>query len=259
MSIDFEEISKKINTNIIGKPLYVYESVTSTNDVIRRLEHENGLTVIAKSQTNGRGRLGRSWASDEGGIYMSFMLTPPFEVSEIPVITVLAGLSVCLTIERYVPCGIKWPNDIVIDGKKVCGILAQGISTEGKTDAVIVGIGVNANTKNFTGDIEKTATSIGIECNKTINENDIICDILVNFEKLYFNTDKEKIMDIFKEKCITLNSDVTVHFHSEKEDIKGVCTGLLPDASIEVTKENGERIYVSSGEVSVRGIYGYAK
>ncbi len=259
MAIDFEIISKKLNTNCIGKPLYVYESVSSTNDVIRRFERENGLTVIAKSQTNGRGRLGRSWTSDEGGIYMSFMITPPFEIEEIPVITIIAGLSVCLSIEKFVPCRIKWPNDIVINGKKVCGILAQGISSEGKTDAVIVGIGVNANTKSFSGDIENTATSIVIECEKDVDENTLICDILENFEKLYYITDKAKVMDIFKQKCITLNSEVTVHFHSGKDDIKGVCTDILPDASLEVTTDKGEKICVSSGEVSVRGIYGYAK
>lgn len=259
MAIDFETISKKLNTNCIGKPLRVYESVSSTNDVIREFERKNGLTVIAKSQTNGRGRLGRSWASGGGGIYLSFMLTPPFEVADIPVITIIAGASVCLAIERYVQCGIKWPNDIVINGKKVCGILAQGISTEGKTDAVIVGIGVNANTMAFSGDIENTATSIGFECGKAIDENALICGILESFEKLYYSNDKAKVMDIFKRKCITLNSEVTVHFHSGKEDIKGICTDILPDASLEVTTKANEKIYVSSGEVSVRGIYGYAK
>ena len=259
MAIDFETISKKLNTNCIGKPLHVYESVSSTNDVIREFERENGLTVIAKSQTNGRGRLGRSWASGDGGIYLSFMLTRPFEVADIPVITIIAGISVCLAIERYVPCHIKWPNDIVINGKKVCGILAQGISTDGKTDAVIVGIGINANTNAFSGDIENTATSINLECKKDIDENALICDILENFECLYYSTDKNAVMDIFKQKCITLNSEVTVHFHSGKGDIKGVCTDILPDASLEVTTNGGERIYVSSGEVSVRGIYGYAK
>lgn len=259
MPIDSKVISKKLNTNYLGKSLHVYESVTSTNDVIRDFPRENGLTIIAKSQTNGRGRLGRSWASDDGGIYMSFMLTPPFEVADAPVITIIAGLSVCMAIEKLIHCHIKWPNDIVINGKKVCGILAQGIASNGQTDTVIVGIGVNANTKEFASEIENTATSIGLECRKEIDENALICDILDNFENIYYNYDLTSIIDIFKEKCITLNSEVTVHFHSGKDDIKGVCTDILPDASLEVTTANGERICVSSGEVSVRGIYGYAK
>ena len=258
MSIDFEIISQKLNTNYLGKDLHVYECVSSTNDVIREFSHQNGLTVIAKSQTNGRGRLGRSWLSTGGGIYLSFMLTPPFKVLEAPIITIIAGVAVCLAIEKLAPCHIKWPNDIVINQKKVCGILVQGFASGGKTNGVIVGIGVNANTKDFADDIKNTATSINLECGRVIDENGLICDILENFEKLYHNTDKNLVMDIFKKKCITLNSEVAVHFHLRNGDIKGICTDILPDATLEVTTDNGEKIRVSSGEVSVRGIYGYA-
>ena len=258
MSIDFDIVSKKLNTQHIGKPLYVFDSVTSTNEVIKDYPCENGLTIASKSQTNGRGRLGRSWSSGDGGMYFSFMLTPPYKVDDVPFITIMSAVAVCNVLNKIVPCSIKWPNDIVINGKKVCGILTQSNVNNGEIEYIVVGIGINANVTEFPDAIINTATSLKIESEKEVNENNIFCDILENFENIYYNTNRKDILNMFKQNCATLGCEVTVHFHKGQRDVRGVCMDITEDASLVVKTDAGENITVSSGEVSVRGIYGYA-
>ncbi len=255
---DFSKINENyikshVKTQFMGKPLYIFDSVSSTFDKIADFPRTEGLTVIARHQTNGRGRLGRSWSSDEGGIYMSFNLTPPLSPEDASELTIPCALGVAKALHKYGDCKIKWPNDIVLNGKKICGILSTMGITDGKTDYVCVGIGINTNQTEFNG--LPNASSIRMLTGDMCDENQIICDILENIEKEYIS-DKKAVLEQYKNYCLTLGSVVTVHYCDDREDFSGECIDIT-DNGLLVVKSGEKTVYVSSGEVSVRGLYGY--
>jgi BirA family biotin operon repressor/biotin-[acetyl-CoA-carboxylase] ligase len=250
---DENHIKLNLETEFMGKPLYIFDTVSSTFDKIAEFPRTEGLTVIAHRQTNGRGRLGRSWSSDEGGIYMSFNLTPSLSPKDASELTIPCALGVAKALRRYGDCKIKWPNDIVLNGKKICGILSTMGISDGKTDYVCVGIGINTNQTEFS-DLPN-ASSIRILTGNMCNENQIICDILKNIEKEYIS-DKKSVLEQYKNYCLTLGSTVTVHYCDDREDFQGECIDIT-ESGLLVVKNDDNTIYVSSGEVSVRGLYGY--
>ena len=119
-------IKKKLDTIYIGKDFYFFEETSSTFDEVKKICLKNGSVICARRQTNGRGRLGRSWQSENGGIYFSVILKPEMETTEVHVMTALCAVGIQRAIESIIPCYIKWPNDIVTkNGKKICGILTR--------------------------------------------------------------------------------------------------------------------------------------
>ena len=253
LKADENYIKSHLDTQFMGKPLYLFDTVSSTFDKIAEFPRAEGLTVIARRQTNGRGRLGRNWASDDGGIYMSFNLTPSLSPKDASELTIPCALGVAKALESYGNCKIKWPNDIVLNGKKICGILSTMGITDGKTDYVCVGIGINTNQTEFI-DLPN-ASSIRILTGNKCDENHIICKILENIEKEY-TSDKKVILEQYKKHCLTLGSVVTVHYCDGREDFSGECIDIT-DSGLLVVKSGDNTVYVSSGEVSVRGLYGY--
>ncbi len=240
----------------LGSRLVYCDTVTSTFDTLAGLEPSEGLTVLAAHQTNGRGRLGRSWASNEGGIYFSFLLLPPIEAETAPFITLICALGVYRALSRYAKCGIKWPNDIVSDGKKLCGILTKTNLCESDIESVAVGIGVNANITSFAKELTN-ATSLKLICKKDIDENKLFAEIINEIDNAYYHMKRSEVLAEYKKACVNLLSEVAVHFKDGRETVRGTCTDILPDGSINV--DLGDKtINVNSGEVSVRGIYGYA-
>jgi BirA family biotin operon repressor/biotin-[acetyl-CoA-carboxylase] ligase len=238
---------------IIGKTVHYFDTLTSTFDAINDFEFFDGLTVACSKQTQGSGRLGRVWQSDEGGVYFTFALVPPFNDFEIPFITIVCALGVCNALNRLVPCQIKWPNDIVTHGKKLCGILTRNKICDGQIQAVLVGIGINVN-NSFSHDLPY-ATSVGIEKSKRINENLILRSVLDEIDALYSLKNSKKILDEYTKACVNLNKEVTVHYHNTEKEKSGICVSILPDGSMNVLTDDGI-INVHSGEVSVKGIYG---
>lgn len=242
-----------LDTDFLGKPLYVFESVSSTFDKISEYPRTNGLTVAAKVQTNGRGRLGRSWKSDCGGVYFSFNLLPKIPPSEVTFITVICALGTVKALSQYGDCRIKWPNDIVLNGKKICGILTTMSICEGETEFVCVGIGINANKTEFDG--LPNASSLINETGKQCDENKLISSVLKSIENEYARN-RDEVTEEYKKYCITLGSTVAVHYADGRENFVGKCTDITNDGALTVT--NGEKtVTVNSGEVSVRGLYGY--
>lgn len=259
-----ENISFSLNSNItslikknslIGKTAYFFDEVTSTFDKIKEYPRTEGLTVIAKKQSNGRGRLGRGWNSDEGGIYFSFNLTPFSSPKEATFATIVCALGTVKALKKYGDCYIKWPNDIVMNKKKICGILTTMSTSENKLEYICVGIGINVNQDFFDKDLPY-ASSIKLETGKMQDENKILCEILENIEKIYTTYTDEKTLSEYKKYCATIGSIVKVHYTDGRESFSGICTGIEKDGSLIVQKEN-ETVTVNSGEVSVRGLYGY--
>lgn len=246
-----------LDTEFIGQNIFYYNETDSTNNRAKE-EHTapDGSLFIAEIQNYGKGRLGRSWEAPAGvGIWMSLLLKPKLSPADVTQITLIAGLAVCRGLEHSAK--IKWPNDIVINGRKVCGILAEMSAEINMVNYVVCGIGINVNIPSFDGELAKKATSLLIETGKNHTRTQIIQRVLTEFEVLYIDflqNGLKNILPEYKALCITLNRDVQVIYKHETIIAKAV--DIDENGSLIVEKD-GERIIVSSGEVSVRGIYGY--
>lgn len=198
------EIKAGLKTNIIGKDIKYFEETESTNIIAREIAEsvEEGTVVIAESQTGGRGRLGRKWISPEGGIWLSIIIKPKIQPLYAPRITLLAGVSVAKTIRSFgLPAKIKWPNDVLINGKKVCGILTEIEAEIDLIDYCVVGIGIDANvdTDSFPEEIRESSTSLKKELGHDINRVELLQKLLSEFEALYLRFQKDGFPSILEE------------------------------------------------------------
>jgi len=234
-----------LRTRIIGKRILFVEDVQSTNDEARRLSslgEKEGTVVVAASQIKGRGRLGRRWISPPGGIYLSIILKPYISPSKFPVITLLSSVAVVRTIRGMtgLDTSVKWPNDVVICGKKVGGILCEAVK-----NTVIVGIGINLNTSIslFPSSLKKQVTSIRFELGANVDRDRVIKILLEEIDKLYrdfLHHKQDEIVSEWSGLCRTLGNMVRI------ETAKGTISGLA------------ERIG-GRGELLVRGYDGKIK
>ena len=234
----------------------LFDVLPSTSTYLKNLEQlSEGMAVFANAQTNGRGRRGKAWHSpDEGNIYLSVCFRPSFSVSNYPILSLLAGLAVARTLSETcgLNCGIKWPNDVVVNGKKICGILAE---LAGELDAesyCIVGIGINMTNTKFPDSVSTPATSVFIESNRNVPENSVAAALLKNLEYEYRHIDT--LPQRYRDYCLTLGKEVEVL--SPRERFQAKALDICDDGSLVVLRDSKE-IRVNSGEVSVRGIYGY--
>ena len=270
-----ETIEKYLRTKWLGRNLLFYDSVGSTNDRVHQLADAldgkaapHGTVVAADRQTAGKGRRGRAWESPAGAnIYFSLLLRPTFAPDKAAMLTLLIAYGVKCGIERQLvsdasQCGIKWPNDVVIDGKKVCGILTEMYLEGNSIDHVIVGVGVNVGKQNFAPELVDKATSLESECGQVFDRSRLLADILEVFEEEYESFAAENaIADLkfFKEKynaCL-VNRDREVCVLDPKGEYRGIARGINDTGELLVELQDGSLKEVYAGEVSVRGIYGY--
>ncbi len=244
----------------------VFDCVDSTNNVAKRLAAEGapeGTTVIAERQSAGRGRLGRSFQSPPGmGIYMSVILRPRCAPDALMHLTCAVGESMCDAVARaagFRP-GIKWANDLVYGGRKLCGILTElGFSPDGFVDYAVVGIGVNCtqNPEDFPLPLQGTAGSLAMFAPQPVSRAAVAAQMLISMEALSRDLlpQREAIMAGYRKDCVTLGQEVclvdgaeTSHCRALQVDDRGALLVRFPD---------GRERTVQSGEVSVRGMYGY--
>ena len=244
---------------LISSPdsLFIYDETDTTNNRAKESNTSpDGSVFIAEVQTHGKGSRGRGWTSPRGiGIWHSILLKPEISPLEVSQITLVAGLAVCKAIGLN--SMIKWPNDIVINGKKICGILTEMSAEINMVNYVVCGIGVNVNTESFDDDIADKATSMFIESGHKYVRNELIAKLLNEFEyyyKKFLDGGLSAILDEYKKCCVTLGREVNVIF--KNETVRGTAVDVDENGSLAVQTENGI-IHVTSGEVSVRGIYGY--
>ena len=258
------EIKHELQTEALGQVIWYKEEVDSTNSqakILARQGAEEGLLVIAERQTQGKGRLGRSWESSAGtGICMSLVLRPNILPRYASQLTLLVGLSMCEVIQEVtgLDAQIKWPNDIVVHGKKVCGILAEMSAEMEGVNYIVMGIGVNVNNGYFPETLPH-ASSLAIESKREYPRKTIIKRFLENFERDYKiykeHNDLTKIMTRYKKNCITLHR--TVKLLIGDEIIFAEATDISDEGELIVTLQDGTLKVVTSGEVSVRGVYDY--
>lgn len=266
-ALDRVTLIESIKTKVMGRNIEVYDEIGSTNNRARELAIEDvteGTLIIAESQLEGRGRLGRSWVSPKGkNICMSFILRPDIPPKEASRMTTIIAVGIRRALKKAtgLNIGIKWPNDIIIGGKKICGILTEMHGDIDRIHYIIVGIGINVNmTKDdFPPDIELTATSLRIAMNQTIDRRKIIALIMEEIEEVYFQYIRDhnfnQILDECRKHSVTLNKRVRVI--GRDSNFNGLAVDFDGDGSLLVKRDDGSITRVMSGDVSVRGEKGY--
>jgi BirA family biotin operon repressor/biotin-[acetyl-CoA-carboxylase] ligase len=262
--LSYEEIKDLLTTKYIGRNIVYLESTTSTNDIARKYAQNGeseGLVVVAEEQTKGKGRLGRRWSTPKGeAIAMSMLLRPNLSPQLISSITLAMAVSIVEALKDVTgyEVGIKWPNDIVLEGKKLCGILTEMSAEMDVINYIIIGIGLNVNQEKFDDDIKNVATSLKRCSGKRFERKVILSSIINKFEKNYevFKTKGiEPFIDSLKKHSVLLNKRVVISNINEKYEAEAI--GIDKDGSLLVRLDSGEIKKVLSGDISVRGLYGY--
>lgn len=243
-----------MNTEKIKRNVYYTQETTSTNTDAMNSAAPDMSIFLAEFQSNGKGSRGRSWLCAAGdGILMSILLFPTLPPEDIPKITLAAGVAVCKVIRKKgFDAFIKWPNDIVVSGKKVCGIL-----TEKKNERVAVGIGLNVNGGKFDGELCDKATSLFIESGKTFEREELIGLIADEFDSAYKLLNERGFSGLkgdYKKMCVTLGKKIRVELPLTSYEAFAV--DITDGGELLITCGEKKEI-LNSGEVSVRGIYGY--
>ena len=258
------ELESLKNTQWAGCEIYCFDSIDSTNTKAKELAeagHPSGTLVVADQQTLGRGRRGRSWESPAGtGIFMTRMLKPDINPNNASMLTLVAAMATARAITEVTgeAAQIKWPNDIVMNGKKVVGILTEMSAQFDYINHIVVGIGINVHNEEFPEEIAKTASSLLLECGHRIHRASLIEAFLEEFERLYaVYLETEDMSGLQKEyDSLLVNRGRQVRVLDPKEPFEGKAMGITKKGELIVDTWESRKL-VSSGEVSVRGIYGY--
>jgi len=264
MTYDYESdaanIKDHLNSVHIGSEILFLPEIDSTNNLAKEYSKNNaqeGLVVIAESQTRGRGRMGRPWHSPpETGIYLSILLKPNLKPNHLSFITLLAGVSAISAINEisHQRASLKWPNDILINDKKVCGLLCEMIQEKGNSFSVVIGIGINVNqvSGQFPEDLEKTATSLRIVNGSPINRLTVIRSLLKTLDREYRFFLAEGGHSVIKK--WTLNTDLFGKKVSVKRGsviITGTAMKLDESGRLVLRQDNGHDEVIDSGEVTL--------
>lgn len=257
-----ENISHNLPTEFIGKNVIHLDTVGSTNDYAKEIGNKvnGGTLIISEQQTKGRGRLGRAWKSKSGdGIWMSLIIKPKIEPFKSPFLTLVAGASVVKVLTNLgVEASIKWPNDIIVHNKKVCGILTELSAEMERVNYVIIGIGINIKTMDFPDEIKKKATSLYKEGYK-LSRVDIVRRFCIEFEKLYkgyiLDGNKQDTLELCRKYSAIIGEKVYLINNNKRELVK--CIDINENGNLIIKEKNDEIQEIMSGEVSIRGIKGY--
>ena len=256
-------IADQIHTKWAGKTVHFAREMDSTNLWIKRLAKvgaPEGTLALAEFQSAGRGRLGRSWEVPEGtSVMMSILLRPKFEPQYAPTLTLVMGMAVAKAVKDLgFDVSIKWPNDVVVSHKKICGILTEMGVRDGKIDYAVIGVGINVNIKEFPEEMVDKATSLYLESGKEFDRSQIPGLVMEAFEKYYekfaATCDLSGLKEEYESILANYNQPVRV---LAKEPYEGVARGITDGGELLVEKTDGTIVAVSAGEVSVRGLYSY--
>ncbi len=262
------EMASRLRTVYVARELHYYDRVDSTNVVLRRMAEEapEGTLAVADMQEAGRGRRGRGWISPPGiNIYMSLLLKPEMDPSDAPMITLLMALAVADAVIDVtgLDARIKWPNDVVTGGRKICGILTEMDMESDYIRDVIVGVGINVNQTDesaFPEEIRNTATSLRMSGGSAVCRSELVAAVMNLFEGYYeefrHSGDLRGIKDEYEKLLVSMGLEVRVL--DPKGEYSGTSRGINDRGELLVELSDGTLREVYAGEVSVRGIYGYA-
>jgi BirA family transcriptional regulator, biotin operon repressor / biotin---[acetyl-CoA-carboxylase] ligase len=257
---DVESLKNKLKCIHIGSNIIFLPETDSTNNLVKEYAKNNaqeGLVIVADSQTKGRGRTGKSWHSPpKTGIYLSILLKPNLKHDQLSLITLLAGVSAVLTINEFSlhRASLKWPNDILINGKKICGLLCEMIQKQEKSLYLVIGIGLNVNqtSEQFPEDLKKTATSLKITNGSPVNRFTVIKSFLTNLDREYHFFLNKGGHSVIKK--WSLNTNVfgkTVSIKHGPNIIKGTAIRLDELGRLVLLMNNGHEEAFDSGEITL--------
>lgn len=259
-----DELSMAMTTRYLGKKVICFKTIGSTNNYLKEHADElpEGTLVVSEEQKTGRGRLGREWTSPSGkGIWMSLLLKPEISPQQAPQITQIAAAALIETVKDLhgLDVKVKWPNDIVINGKKTCGILTEMVAEIDRISHIVLGIGVNANIDSFGGELSEKATSLKLEKGEAIDRKEFVTYFLARLEALldsYFEDgDFERALDICRTHSAVIGKKIRII--EKNNSVEVLAAGINQDGELVVQYEDGSVRTVLSGEVSIRGQNGY--
>lgn len=248
-----------------NKKIIYYKQLDSTNTKIAELASEgaeHGTVVYCDQQTAGKGRRGRVWESSaEDNIYMSILLRPSFETIKAPMLTLLMAYCVAEVMKRqgFSEVQIKWPNDLILAKKKICGILTEMKMKGSEIDYVVVGVGINVNNTQFPTDLKDKATSLYIQGGKQFDREQILRDVVDLFQEMYRQFEKEQDLSFIQKAYneMLVNAGKEVRVLEPGNEYTAYAQGINNCGELLVQTQDGKEQIVFAGEVSVRGIYGY--
>jgi len=263
----YQRLAPAVQGGTVGSRLLCPDSIDSTNTEAKRRAAqgaEEGLVVLSCHQSAGRGRAGRSFHSPAGlGLYLSALLRPKLPPEAVVNFTAWTAVAVCDAIEAA--CGvrpqIKWTNDLVLNGKKLCGILTElGLDQKtGALDYLVVGVGINVNhtPADFPEEIRSIATSLSMELGRPVDHAGLAAQVIAALDRLYarFPEKKSSYLEQYRADCLTVGKQVQLITPTTVRE--AVATGIDEDFRLLVQYPDGTTGAVSTGEVSVRGMYGY--
>lgn len=255
-----EEIRHNLSANMLGRFIHYYQEIGSTNDEAKVLASAGaaaGTLVIAEQQHAGRGRLARGWFSPPaGGIWLSVILRPPFLPAEAPKCTLMAAVALSSAIRKTtgLPCGIKWPNDILVEGKKVAGILTEMSAEIDIINYIVIGMGINVNItkEDFPPELQDVGTSLQIAGGRQVNRLDLLRVLLAELEDAYEISVKQgfgSLLDRWRHMSVTIGQ--TVDVTTSDEAFAGVAADIDAEGALLVDTISGRR-RVIAGDVSIR-------
>lgn len=264
------EIESQLDDNNVIKAVQFFDETDSTNTQAKLYAEKgaaDGTLFVAEKQEDGRGRRGHGWISPSGsGIWMTLLLRPDIEPVNASMLTIVSAMAVTDAVKKEaetegVPleCQIKWPNDVVVNKKKVCGILTEMSAQMDVVNYVVIGIGINVNTTEFDESIKATASSLYVETGKHFKRSRLIKYFSESFTKYYDRFMKTQNLSDLKDdyNSMLVNKNNIVKIINREETFTGTALGIDDKGELEVVREDGSHTMIVSGEVSVRGLYGY--
>lgn len=264
-----KQLEKQLQTRWMGKKVFYREETESTITWAKEAaktgsrEELDGALFLAEAQTGGKGRIGRVWNSPPGqNIYMNLLLMEP-EIAPMNAasLTLVMGLSVAQAVTEVTgkKAGIKWPNDVVMSGKKICGILTEMQISGNMPKYITIGVGINVNQKEFPEELQDKATSLMLETGDILAREEVAAKTLEYFEKNYEKFLETQDLSLLKTEyeALLLNRNQPVRLIEKGTESRGIARGITEKGELLVEFETGEIRKVLSGEVSVRGLYSY--
>ena len=259
------EIESLMDTKWVGSTVVYYDEIDSTNNRAKEAgdnKAPHGTLFVADMQVAGKGRRGRVWQSPAGSsIYMTILLYPEISPLKAPQLTLVMAIAVAEGIKEVtgLDTKIKWPNDIVVNGRKICGILTEMSTEIDYINHVVIGAGINVNQDDFPEDIRKTASSLKMEFGKQVKRSELIAAIMKSFEKDYEifvkTEDLSGLQELYNSMLVNLDRDVKVLEPGNEYEAHAL--GINKTGELIVRTAEGEEKEIYAGEVSVRGVYGY--
>lgn len=253
------EISRGLEAKYIGQDIHLYKETKSTNDTAKKFVEEGakeGTVIIAEHQTAGRTRKHEAWVSPEGGIYMTMILRPNVSLTEASKLTIVTGVAIAKTLhdEFNIDVGIKWPNDLLIENKKICGILTEAVADYDKLKAVLVGVGIDVNfdENKLPDEVKQIATTMKSEINREYNRAEILKIFFKVFEDLYEQYKNDNFKYIVSEwRRLSTTTGNRVKVYTGRKAICADAVGITNEGALIIEHDDGTLDKVISGEVRI--------